>query len=247
MNIEEIQQLSQYIYKRKSYRKYKDDKLNPDIMDVITNFNQHFKALNKDISISCQVLTKNQIKTILPWKAPYYIAFLSEEKENYKINVGFIGQQIELYLQSKEIGTCWVGMGSIRSDVKIENPNHKLVILMAVGMPDEDLFRTIDDFKRKKLYEIADYEDEKLKGAHYAPSAINSQPWYFTHNEDESFNVYRKKQNLIKSKLMPDWSPIDIGIALAHVYVENPETFEFYKENNSKTIKGYLYVGTFKI
>lgn len=247
MNTEEIQQLSQVIFKRKSYRKYKDKPLPQEVIDYISDFNQHFKALNDNISISCQVFTKNQIKTILPWRAPYYIAFFSEEKENCRVNIGFIAQQLDLYLQSKEIGTCWVGLGSLKSDVLIENPEQKFIILMAVGFPDEELFRSINDFKRKKLSEISDYDDEKLKGAQYAPSAINSQPWYFTHNEDGSYNAYRKKQNILKSKLMPDWTYNDIGIALAHIYVENPDTFEFYQVDAPKSIKGYIYEGTFKI
>ena len=38
-----------------------------------------------------------------------------------------------------------------------------------------------------------------------------------------------------------------MGIALAHLYVANPETFEFYIKNEFEDIKGYSYVGSIKI
>lgn len=106
--------------------------------------------------------------------------------------------------------------------------------------------RNREDFKRKSLSKISDFEDEKLIPAQLAPSAINSQPWYFKHNSN-GFDVYNVKQNVIKRKILGKWNPIDVGIALAHMYVANENTFEFNVKINFENLKGYSYIGSFKI
>ena len=106
--------------------------------------------------------------------------------------------------------------------------------------------RDISSFRRKKLDEISDYADERLIPARLAPSAINAQPWYFKHSDD-GFDVYQAKQNIIKRQFIKKWNPIDVGIALAHMYVANEGTFEFYKKSDFEKIKGHTYVGSIKI
>ena len=119
------------------------------------------------------------------------------------------------------------------------------VITMAFGK-SENMTRDLNGFKRKSLLEISDREDERLIPAQLAPSAINSQPWYFRHTE-EGFDVYQQKQNIIKRQVLKKWNPIDIGIALAHMYVSNEKTFEFYKKASFEEIKGFTYTGSIKI
>lgn len=38
--------------------------------------------------------------------------------------------------------------------------------------------------------------------------------------------------------------PVDAGIALAHLYVANAETFRFFKWENVPQVSGYVYVGS---
>ena len=95
-------------------------------------------------------------------------------------------------------------------------------------------------------YKISDFEDERLIPAQLAPSAINAQPWYFKHSGD-GFDVYQVKQNIIKRQFIKKWNPIDVGIALAHMYVANENTFEFKVKSNVKNMKGYTYIGSVKI
>ena len=80
----------------------------------------------------------------------------------------------------------------------------------------------------------------------FAPSAINSQPWYFKHT-NEGFDVYQAKQNLLKRRVLKKWNPIGIGIALAHMYMANSDSFEFFKKSDFEEIKGYTYSGSIKI
>ena len=51
----------------------------------------------------------------------------------------------------------------------------------------------------------------------------------------------------IKASMFGKINKFDMGIALAHIYTENKETFEFFKTENPKEIKGYYYIGSIKI
>lgn len=227
--------LESQIYKRKSCRKYLDDEID---MAPIHEFMSNVKPLIPEISYSYNILTKDEVSLKTRWSAPYYLAIYSEKKENYGLNVGFVFQQLSLYMQSLNIGSCWVGMGS----VKEKNP--EFVILISFGKSN-DLKRDISKFKRKSLSKISDVEDEKLKAAQLAPSAVNSQPWYFKHT-DEGYDVFKVKHNILKRKILGKWNDIDVGIALAHLYISNKDTFQFELKNKSD-IKGYSYIGSVKI
>ena len=227
--------LENQIYRRKSCRKYSDEEISTQ---EIEKYIDTIKALNPDINYYYEILTKKEVSLKTRWSAPYYLALYSRKKENYKTNLGFIFQQACLYMQSIDIGNCWVGMETVK------NKNPEFVILIAFGK-SEDMTRDISKFKRKKLSEISDVEDEKLKPAQYAPSAINSQPWYFTHT-DEGLDIYKTRHNIIKRKLIGGLNNIDIGIALSHLYVANEKTFQFELKNKKDTRKG-TYMGSIKI
>ena len=224
--------LANQIYTRKSCRNYLDDEIDfTQIHDLIANA----KSLIADIDYSYKIFTKSEVTLKTRWSAPYYLAIYSQKKENYGINIGFIFQQVSLLMQSKGIGNCWVGMGSIKEN------NPEFVILISFGKSHE-LTRDISRFRRKELSKITDFEDERLIPAQLAPSAVNSQPWYFKHT-DEGFDVYKVKHNIIKRKILGKWNDIDIGIALSHLYVSNEDSFKF-KIRNKEDIKGYSYVGS---
>jgi len=228
--------LKNQIYTRKSCRNYLDDEID---MTVIHEFMDNVKPLVEDIIYSYEILKSEEVNVRTRWSAPYYIALYSEEKEFFLENIGFVFQQLSLYLQSKGIGNCWVGMASPK--VKKDN----FVILISFGKSDR-MTRNESEFKRKGLNDISDFADEKLIPAQLAPSAINSQPWYFKH-ADDGFDVYQRKQNILKRQILKKWNPIDIGIALAHLFVSNEDSFEFYKKTSFNEISNYTYTGSIKI
>ena len=228
--------LEEQIYLRKSCRKYLDDEID---MDLIHEFISTVKPLNGEINYSYEILSRDGVKLQTGWSAPYYMALYSEKKDNYLENIGFVFQQVFLFMQSIGIGNCWVGMGS----VKEKNP--EFIILIAFGKSNQ-MTRNISDFKRRSLEEISDNSDERLTPARLAPSAINSQPWYFKHTDD-GFDVYQVKQNILKRQILKKLNRIDMGIALAHMYVANEKSFKFYKKADFEKIKGYIYTGSIKI
>lgn len=88
-------------------------------------------------------------------------------------------------------------------------------------------------FKRKPMEQITDKPDSRLEPARLAPSAVNSQPWYFTH-EGDCLHVWCSKKG----------SRLDAGIALAHLYVSNEESFHFFKADQTADLPGYAYIGS---
>ena len=107
----------------------------------------------------------------------YCILLYSEKKDNYLQNIGYIGEQLDLYLASLDIGALWFGIG------KIEETQYQgldFVIMIAIAKMPRDKFRK-DMFKskRKQLVEIWSGECYQEIGniIRFAPSACNTQPW----------------------------------------------------------------------
>lgn len=228
--------LASQIYSRKSCRNYLEEEID---MGSIEEFIANVTPLDEGIDFNYQILKRDEINLRTRWSAPYYLALFTKRKFFNKVNIGFVFQQVCLYMQSIGIGSCWVGLGSLKE----KNP--EFIILIAFGKSD-DMTRDILRFKRKKLSEISDMADERLIPAQLAPSAINAQPWYFKHTDD-GFDIYQQKQNIIKRHFVKKWNPIDVGIALAHLYVENQNTFQFEVRKDFQKLKGYIYVGSVKI
>lgn len=240
MNLEEV------IYKRQSHRDYNQDSLDKKTLNSIEEFMSNAKRLYPNIKTTSLIVGNENVTNLAMWKAPHYIAIYSEKKEGYLTNVGFIYQQVDLFLQSIGLGSVWLGMGKYRPDEKDIPDGEEFVILIAFGEVESELYRPIEDFKRKSLDEISDSGNANLEVARLAPSSVNSQPWYFL-EEDGHYNVYCEKLNFIKRKILGNLNKIDIGIALAHLYVANRKSFEFFKIDNPTQLKDYYYIGSFKI
>lgn len=227
--------LEKQIYIRKSCRNYSDEEID---MDLIHDFMRSVKLLNEGISYRYDILEIGDVNNLARFSAPYYLAIYCDNKENH-VDMGFIFQQLCLYLQSIDIGNCWVGLASPKKR------SSDFVISIAFGK-SEQMTRDVSSFKRKSLSKISDVEDERLIPAQLAPSSINSQPWYFKHSDD-SFDVYQVKANFLKRQFVKKWNSIDVGIVLAHMYVANEDTFEFSKKTSFDDIKGHTYIGSIKI
>lgn len=238
--------LNETIYKRRSVRKYVNEPLGSDTLNEIRQFIDNAEVLNPDIGWSYDIVGPDNVRRLQRFKAPHNLLIFSQTKANYLQNIGFIFQQVDLYLQSRGIGSCWIGAGSPKN---YENPNadHEFVIMMIFGKPQGELYRESTEFKRKIICEISDERDSKLIPAQLAPSAANTQTWYFTHNDDGTYNIYRNKRRIDLNKRMENWNRIDMGIALAHMYVANEDTFEFVLDRPHEELKNKVFEGSFTI
>ena len=233
------------IYYRRSCRSYSSEPLTRAELAEIEDFSKTLVPLDSAIQTSMQIVPGDAVRFYFPWKAPQLIAFFSENKPGYLENAGFLLQQMDLWLQSRGLGVCWLGLGKLKNQVKTPE-GMEFVILLAFGTPKEVLSREKRKFNRKTMAEISDWEDKKLECVRVAPSSTNSQPWYFTH-EGETIHAFRSEAGLLRHAMLGTMNRIDMGIALAHLYVENKESFRYFSAEPTQIPAGHCYTGSFTL
>ena len=239
-------ELNDMIPRRRSVRKYDQEPVNPKTLAQICDFCRTARPLYPNIRTEVRLVSKEDVRFYFPWKAPHLLAIYSETTPGYLENIGFLFQQVDLYIQSLGLGSCWMGLGKLRSP---EEPpaGMEFVILIAFGNPENAPLRSgSQDFQRKSLSEISDLEDARLEPARLAPSSTNSQPWFFIHH-GQTIHAYCNEQGLLRHKMLGRMNRIDMGIALAQLYVANTDTFRFFTAHTPISLKGYRYTGSFEL
>lgn len=231
------------IFKRKSIRNFKQDKLNEDQCSSILEFAGNAAPLFPDIRYEISIVGPEDIKGIMGVKAPNYLLFFSEDKDGDYINAGFIMEQIDLFLSASGLGSCWLGMVKPKA-AKQNSLNFKAVL--AIGTPDEPLYRqNISEFNRKSSDQISQGEDPRLEAVRLAPSATNGQPWFFV-CDDGDVKVYRKNHGAIKGMVFERLTQLDIGIALSYLKIAGEKfgkEFKLDRQTEMPELKGYYSVG----
>ena len=224
--------LKEMIYHRKSCRSFTGKPMEDEILEKIRAF--EMKPLYPEIEVRMDIVSRDKVKCICPWTTPQLITIYSEEADGYLENIGFLFQQMDLYLQTLGLGVCWLGLGRMNPRSADTVEGMKFVIMMAFGYPKGDQLRQDGKgFKRKAMEKISDKHDPRLEPARLAPSAVNSQPWYFAH-EGDTVHVYCTQTGY----------RLDTGIALAHLFVANADTFRFFKAENVFDVTGYRYINS---
>lgn len=237
------------IFHRKSVRKFKAETLDPGEIDALREFLSSAVALRPEIKTELRVVPPEDVKPLVPTKARHFILASSEPGEGYLENIGFLLQQADLYLSSRGLGGCWLGMSKPTRPVSILN----FVIVLAFGRADEPVHRdNASQFKRKAAAEVASIAGmEKISGMvealRLAPSSTNSQPWYFTGSPGQ-IHVWRAKLNPIKAAVYDKMNRIDMGIALCHLWLSERQAgaqVVFGSVTDPPAApKGYQYVTT---
>lgn len=252
--------LYEIIEKRKSVRKYKETETDENIMREIMEFLPKIEPLYPEIKTEIKVFKDSESKGgLFAIKAPQYFGIFSESRAGNLENAGYMLQQLDLFLSLKGIGSCWLGMAKPKVEIIKENALD-FIIAMAFGHPDENLWRQSKrEFKRRGFTEISDTKDildsptilEILEAARLAPSATNSQPWYFE-VKGNNIIVYKSKLNTLKAFVYGKMNQIDMGIAMCHLKLasENQQkNIEFVRESTDSNlmINGYEYFITGKL
>lgn len=213
------QLLYQMIFKRKSFHLFRNignEKLSAQDLEDITETYKALEPLYPDIKTGIQIVPAEE--TTCKRGEEYCILLYSEKKDNYLQNIGYLGQQLDLYLVSKNIGTLWFGIG------KTEESSFEgldFVIMIAISkIHEESKFRkNMFKSKRKPIEEIWCGESipEITDIVRFAPSACNTQPWYVEHEEKE-LRVYRYKKpgkrGIMPAAQVSYYNQIDMGIFL---------------------------------
>lgn len=238
-----FEQLSGMIPRRRSVRSYRAEAVDEATLAEIRIFMDGLSPLFPEAAPEARIIPTAEAAFLQKWRNPQFFAFYAPKTDEGLMNVGFMYQQLDLYLQSRGLGTCWVGLGTPVDTIHKPPEGMKLAVMMAFGYPDAPERSGPADFNRRKPAEIADRPDEALEPARLAPSATNSQPWAFLH-EGDTLHIYREKLSLIKARTHGRMNLIDMGIMLAHLYVTHPATFRFERRETYPGKTAHLYMGS---
>lgn len=239
------------IFRRKSVRKYRMDPLGHDVIEDISRYASSLDLLCPEIDVQFAFAEHGEIVNLLPVKSPHYILIFSEEKDNYLYNAGFLGQQLDLYLSAKGLGSCWLGLARPQEQIVTCCDGLDFTIMLGFGEAAEPLHRdNVSQFKRKPMSQICFVEgaEELLEPVRLAPSAVNRQPWCFYGTPSE-LHVGREKLSSVRYPVFNRLNQIDLGIALCHLVLSAEHMgkvvkFEFFDSEKAEPPPGYQYVVT---
>ena len=230
--------LYEMIFKRKSFHLFRNignEKISEEeLSDILNTFNG-FKPLVDNIKVKIKIVKDS---TTCKRGQEYCILFYSEKKDNYLQNIGYLGEQLDLYLVSKNIGTLWFGIGKVEEK---ELDGLDFVIMIAIAKVDslykfrKDMYKS----KRKELSEIWVGNSYLDIGniVRFTPSACNTQPWR-VESSDNELKVYRYrkegKRGIMPKDMVIYYNQIDIGIFLCFL--------ELCLDKNNITYNRELYV-----
>lgn len=242
------------IFRRKSVRKYKDDKISEEILEKILHYGAHAVGVRSDIRIKWKIYraSDRNVKGMFQVKAPYYAALYSEVCEDCRMYAGCLMEQLVLWLHTVGIGSCYQGGAHLRHD---EEEEMELMMILAFGYPAEPLERAYTDFKRAELKKLVKtnitpgkVHKKLLEAARLAPSALNQQPWRFVATENRIHLFIRRPGRMSYEKQL-NRNFFNAGIVLSHMLVTGEELWfdlDYQKLDSimEKAIQNYLYVGS---
>lgn len=206
------------IFKRKSFHLFRnignEHISDEEIMDIENEFTR-FTPLVDDIKVKIEIVKEG---VTCKRGQEYCILFYSEKKDNYLQNIGYLGEQLDLYLVSKNIGTLWFGIGKA-DEMQIDGLYFIIMIAMAKVDSPEKFRKDMYKSKRKELQEIWNGDNylDIANIVRFAPSACNTQPWIVESSAKE-LKVYRYRKEGERGIMPKDkviyYNQIDIGIFL---------------------------------
>ncbi|MDL2300690.1 hypothetical protein LJC01_03495 [Clostridiaceae bacterium OttesenSCG-928-D20] len=224
------------IFRRKSCRKFNMQPLSPERLSEIDGAIESFTRLSPSPSLKWRFT--DRVSGLYHVEAPHYLIISGDGVAGE--NVGFLFQQLALWLDAEGLGCVW--LGEAKDAAARSNSD---IITIAFGSTVDSPHRTLDQFKRKAIENVTNSpEDFCIKAAHLAPSGLNTQPWYFEKQQDRVL-VYKQKLKLPIS-LVYKHSDIDMGIALCHYWlacVQEGLPFSFKPEQSLPKKPGYLPFG----
>ena len=242
-------ELYEMIFKRKSFHLFRNigkEHITEEELKDIEEYFYTLKPLMDDIKVKIKIVKDS---TTCRRGQEYCILFYSENKENYLQNIGYLGEQVDLYLVSKNIGTLWFGIGKVEEKV-LDGLDYVIMIAIAKVDSDDKFRKDMFKSKRKEVKEIwnGDYYLDIANIVRFAPSACNTQPWRVEAKE-KSLKVYRYrkegKRGIMPKNMVMYYNQIDMGIFLCFLELcleKNEIEYErkIYEEENHEAENNLL-------
>ncbi len=236
-----IEKLVNAVYTRKSRRRYLNEPLKQEQLDRLTGFINSIEVpFEHNIEISIHRVPEGL--SCFYFKEPGFIAaFKASERLIDQAKAGFIGELFILYAESIEIGTCWYGHYRKEDTYKTvynlseEDAPKKILCITPLGYVTEKMTGISDmitgkffsskknsisqNLHKQSLKEFPDYIRKALELSCLAPSAMNSQCWYFKVDTDgERYTVEISKPEGYRHFKWP-YTDMDVGTAACHFWI----------------------------
>lgn len=211
-------ELYDMIFKRKSFHLFRDlgdQRISEKELEEIKQIWQQLDPLYPDIKTAIRIVSAEE--TTCKRGEEYCILLYSEKKENCLQNIGYLGEQLDLYLVSHDIATLWFGIGKTE-EKQFDGLDFIIMIAIAKVSGEKKFRKDIFKSKRKPVEEI--WEGEYIEGVtdivRFAPSACNTQPWLVRNHEKLEVFRYKKdgKRGIMPADMVRYYNRIDIGIFL---------------------------------
>ena len=216
--------LKEAMYARHTVRKYKEDNLRSDVVNLL---NEKVEAINKenDLSIKLMVNETHSImgiaKVLMTKNVKNYFIMAGDDIEKTCESLGYYGAYLMLLSQTLGLNTWWVG-GMFNRSVSKYVDNKKVIGIIAVGYGEDQgvqhkMGKTFDDVVEKDS-ETTEWFKQGVKAALYAPTAMNAQDFKFS-----------LKGNKVKAEgKKGSFGETDLGIAKYHFELgAGKENFEW--------------------
>ena len=173
--MEVIEMLYETICKRRSVRQYEDSLIDEDILDKIKNKLNSITRLEGTNAVY-EIVDKEKIKNN---RFPYAVFAYAENNDLEKIGIGYVLEELDLYIQSIGLGSLWAGMGQpLEKDAKFR-------IMLGFGKTNVPYRNGVADFKRKPIKKLSNTDNDVTRVARLSPSAVNFQPWFIDMKDSE--------------------------------------------------------------
>ncbi|MDR2657616.1 MAG: hypothetical protein LBB86_07310 [Oscillospiraceae bacterium] len=197
--------LYETIFARRSVRRYDKTPLDEAELSGIKTYLDGVKQLPGQ-SARFEIVDSDKLKGGL---APYAILAFADDGDAARVNIGYALQGVDLYLQSAGYGSVWCGMA------KPKEPQSDYRILLGFGKTSVPLRKGEEEFKRSKIANVSNEDNDVARAARLAPSAVNLQPWKLTFTDGNV--TVRSSVRGIGRALPGRLYLFDLGIILKHV------------------------------
>jgi nitroreductase len=197
--------LYETIFTRRSVRQYDKAPLDSAAVAKVREVLNNAKQLPGQ-NAKFEIITSDFLKRC---PAPQAILAFANNGAIASLNIGYMLQGVDLYLQSIGLGSVWLGSAKPASNPKDYR------IMLAFGKTDVPVRTGERDFKRKAISEISNEDNAIANAARLAPSAVNFQPWKL-HFTPGKVTVQSNSRGIGKL-LMANFQKIDLGIVLKHI------------------------------
>lgn len=222
--------LFETIFTRRSVRKYDKTPLGGETLQKIKDF----LAEQKQLGGTNGRFEFVDADAVTDGKAPHYILAYAPKKTAEYVNIGYTLQAVDLFIQSKGLGSVWLGMPSPKDKEAKEN----YCIMLGFGKTDVPQRESQKDFSRLPLSDISNEPNPLAEAARLAPSAVNQQPWQLVFR-DGGVTISYKGRGLLKG-LLREKAKIDLGICARHITVaaekEGKQTKSVTPKDDGKNI-----------